>query len=452
MNIVIAGLGEVGRHVAHTLSLDGHHLTVIDSDHAAIEHAEGNYDALTIEGRADAPLVLKEAGVADAGLFVALTADGSVNLLAALHAKRLGAKTTVARVSDSHFFDNEQGVYVDYMGIDLVVNQKYVVAGELKRLVRAQTASAIENFAHQKIEMLQLEIDEDGPGVNKPLGDLELPEGVKIAAIERRDTLLIPNQTDMIQVGDAVVVIAKTSAVPAVERLFSREHHRRGQRAFIIGGGGIGGSLAKRLEMERVDVVIVEQDKSRCDELSVELEHAQVLHGDGTDVHMLEEAGIASANVMCAVSGRDEVNLMAGLLAKDLGIRRRIVLVRRTDYVQICTRLGLENSMSPRLLVGREILKQLHSDDLVHDVGVLSQQGRVMELLLGLDSPACEREIRDLGLPRRVVPCLLISSGRVVVPQAETTLRPGDRLMLFSPEEDLKSVAKTFKIKIGSAA
>ena len=425
MNIVIAGLGEVGRHVAHTLSKDGHHLTVIDWDHAAIEHAESQFDALTLEGRADAPMVLKNAGVANAGLFVALTGDGAVNLLAALHAKRLGAKTTVARVSDSHFFDSEQGVYVDYMGIDLVVNEKYVVAGELQRLVRAQTASAVEVFAHHKIEMLQIEVDEDGPGVNKALGDLELPEGVTIAAIQRRDTLLIPNLTDMIQVGDAIVVVAKISAVSAVESLFARKRQQRVRRAFIIGGGGIGSSLARRLEAEGTEVVIVEQDKDRCDELSVELKHAQVLHGDGTDVHMLEEAGIASANVMCAVSGRDEVNLMAGLLAKDMGIRRRIVLVRRTDYVQICERLGLENSMSPRLLVGREILRQLHDDDLVHDIGVLSGTGRVMEILIDQNSPVNGREIRDIGLPRRAVPCLFISHGQIEVPTTETLLEYG---------------------------
>jgi trk system potassium uptake protein TrkA len=450
MNIVIAGLGEVGHHVAHTLSMEGHHLTVIDNQQSAIERAEEALDALTLLGQADSPQVLKQAGVADAGLFVALTAEGSTNLLAALHAKRLGAQQTVARVSDSHFFESEQGVYQDYMGIDLVVNEKYVVASELERLVRAHAASAIEAFAHQKIEMLQLDVNEDGPGVNKPLGDINVPDGAKITAILRRDTLLVPNLTDMIQIGDAVVVVAKTSAVSEVERLFARERHHSESRAFIIGGGAIGLSLAKRLEREGTDVVVVEQDEERCQELSVALTDAQVLHGDGTNVHMLEEAGIASADVMCAVSGLDEVNLMAGLLAKDLGVRRRIILVRRTDYVEICKRLGLEHSLSPRLLVGREILNQLHNDDLVRDVGVLSNLGRVMEILVGLNSPVVGRQIQDIGLPRSAVPCLIISHGDITVPSADTVLNTGDRLLLFAPQDALKKVSKVFRVKLGA--
>ncbi len=445
MNVVIAGLGDIGLHVASQLAADGHQLTVIDNDPGAIARAEESLDALTLLGPADAPAVLKEAQVESADLFAGLTGMGPVNLIAGLRAKELGAGRTIARVRERHYFDDQRGLYPGYMGLDLVVNDQLIVASELRRLVRAHGATSVNSLAHQFVEVVQLQVDEDGPGVNKPIGELSLPDGLQIAAIQRRETVLLPHSADMIQVGDEVVAAGRPASIQALERLFAPSQHRDSQRTYIVGGGGVGQALAKALLAHGSQVVIIERDAERCEVLSQQLERAQVLHGDGTDVHLLEECGAASADVFCAVSGLDEVNLMAGLLARDLGAPRCITLVHKPDYVHVCRRLGLEINVSPRRLVSRELTKRLQEGALLDAVDVLDGKGAVLELQVAESSKVAGRSVGDIAIPRGATLCALLSSGRVVNPTDDMMVNPGDRLILFTQTDVRQSVERLFK-------
>ncbi|TNF36936.1 MAG: Trk system potassium transporter TrkA [Deltaproteobacteria bacterium] len=446
MNVVLAGLGQVGLHVASRLEADGHALTVIDLDPEAIERAENQIDALTLRGNADAPATLREANVHKADLFAALTSSGPVNIIACLRAKELGAKRVVARVGDKHYFEDAQGVYPDYMGLDLVVNEQFIVAAELRRLVRAHAATSIEVFCDHRVEMLALDINEDGPAVNRPLGDVPLPAGATIAAIKRRDTLLVPNPADMVQVGDAVVCIGATTAMPEVERLFAHDRQRFNKRTFIIGGGGSGHALAEALEAEGTRVVLIERDSSRATTLSHQLAKTKVLLGDGTDVNLLEEAGAGEADVFCAVSGLDEVNLMSALLARDLGAKRCITLVHKPDYVTVCRRLGLNINISPRLLVAREIVRQLRRGALVESTEVLDGHGLVLELVVDPGTRIADKALGDMAFPRgAVVASHVDAQGRVTAPNDDTVFHPGDRVVVFTPRDHQAAVERLFK-------
>lgn len=446
MIVVIAGLGQVGLHVANRLAADGHNLTVIDADPLAIERAENQIDALTLLGSADGPVTLREANVGSADLFAALTSSGPVNIIACIRAKEMGAKRVVARVGDKHYFEDAQGIYPDYMGIDLVVNEQFIVAAELRRLVRAAAATSLEVFCDHRVEMLALEINDDGPAVNRPLGDVHLPAGACVAAIKRRDTLLVPNPADMVQVGDSVICIGAAKAIPEVERLFAHDRQRFNKKTFIIGGGGSGQALAEALEREGTRVVLIERDSVRATALSHQLTRTQVLLGDGTDVHLLEEAGAGDADVFCAVSGLDEVNLMAALLARDLGAKRCITLVHKPDYITVCRRLGLNITISPRLLVARELLRQLRTGALVQATQVLDGQGLVLELEVEPGTRAANKSLGDLAFPRgAVVASLVAKGGAITVPTDDTVFHPGDRVVVFTQSDHQGAVERLFK-------
>lgn len=447
MNIVIAGAGEVGLHVARVLAQEGHDLTIVDLSPEAIERAEDNVDALTLRGNADSPAVLREARTEMADLFIALTQSGAVNLIAGLQAREIGARRVVARVSEQHYFEDSHGLYPGYMGLDLVVNEEALVAKELRRLVRARTATVIEGFADHHIEMVQLPIDDPGPGVDKTLDDIALPAGVRLAGILRRDTLLVPNAADMVHVGDDVVCVGPTHAIPATERVFSRERRRFNKRTVIVGGGGIGYELARALDREGTEVVIVERRQERCEFLSHELRHAQVVRGDGTDLHLLEEYGAARADVFCAVSQLDEVNLMAALLARDLGVERCITLVHKPDYVTVCRHLGLHHTVSPRLLVAREIIRSLRHGHVVHSATALSEKAVVLEVQLLARARATGQRVRDLTLPRGVVLCAHVAreGGGVTTPAPDTVLAEGDHLVIFARVEAQSALDKLFR-------
>lgn len=445
MNVVIAGMGEVGLHVAQELARQGHHLTVIDLDPAAIDRAEGQVDALTLTGPADGVSTLREARVGKANLFAALTSSGPVNLVAAMQARQMGAGRTIARVSGAHYFEDPRGLYPGYLGVDLVVNEQFIVAAELQRVVRARAASAVEIFADGRIELLVLGIEEDAPGVNRPLGEVRLPPGVRVVALERRKTVLIPNVADRVQVGDRIVCVGPTEAIPAVEHLFAHQRQRFNQRTFIVGGGGSGLALARALEREGTRVALIERDADTCRQLAQELRKTEVLHGDGTDVHLLEESGVETADVFCAVSGLDEVNLMAALLARDLGAERCITLVHKPDYVTVCRRLGLEINISPRLLVARELIKQLAGDALVDEVPVLDGQGSVMELVVAQGHRIAGRALDDVEIARGAVVAARVTDDGVEAPGPRTTFQPGDRVIAFAGRDQRAALLRLFR-------
>ncbi len=442
MNIVIAGMGEVGLHVARVLSSDGHDITVIDTETGAIERAEETIDALTLRGPADCPRILREARVADCELFAALTGSGSVNLIGGMMARELGAQHVVARVREAHYFETADGVYPGYMGLDLVVNEEAVVANELARLVRARSATAIASFADHRLEAVELPIDEDAPGTNTPVGDLELPDGVQLAAILHRDTVLVPNAADMVHVGDAVVCVGPPAGINEVETVFARQRRLYNKRTVIVGGGGVGANVAQGLDDEGTEVVVIERNRAACDELSRTLRSAQVLLGDGTDLHLLEEAGVTRADVFCAVSNHDEVNLMAALLARDHGVRRCVTLVHKPDYVTVCRHLGLENTVSPRLLVAREIIRQLRGGLVVNSVDMLGGAGRVVEVRIRPGAPIAGHALRELVVPRGALICAHSRGGHVRPPSGDVTLQPEDRLVFFVKTDSIRSLEK----------
>ncbi|MEO1269909.1 MAG: Trk system potassium transporter TrkA, partial [Myxococcota bacterium] len=326
MKIVIVGMGEVGKHIAKVLLDETHDVVIIDQDEGALNSAEERFDAMILQGHGGSIATLREAGIDSCDLFIAVTNNDEVNMISAIRAKQLGAKQTIARVSNEVYFDDERGLHRSTFGhIDLVINPKVLVAIEIHKLVRTAAAVAVEDFADNRIEMVQLPVDESSTTLNRPLRDLSLPNNTLIAAIERSGELIVPSGADKLLPGDEVLCVGRVEQIPQVERLFNRERKRFVHKVFIVGGSEIGEHLARTLDADGVHVVLVEQDRERCYELADQLgDNVTVLNGDGTNMTLLEEERIDRADVFIAASAHDEVNLMASLLAKDLGVRRSI--------------------------------------------------------------------------------------------------------------------------------
>jgi trk system potassium uptake protein TrkA len=367
MNIVLVGMGAAGKHIAETLVKEGHDLVVIDQDETSLEHAEESLDAMVLHGHGASPVTLRQAGADRADLFVAVTNHDEVNMLAAIQAKRMGAAKVIARVSNEIYFEHDRGLYSDMFGlIDLVINPEILVALEMHKLVRSAGAVAVEDFANNRVEMEHLLVDADSAALNRSLKDLRLPENTLIAALVRDDQLIIPSGNDVILPGDEVLAVGRIEQMPALEKIFKRERKRYTQKVVIIGGSRIGEHLARALSADGIKVTFIDKRYENCVHLAEELgEGVTILHGDGTDVHLLEEERVGSAHVFVSCSAADEVNLMAALLAKDLGVQRAIALVHKPDYATVCERLGVDVSLSPRLAVARQVLKYVREGQII---------------------------------------------------------------------------------------
>ncbi len=445
MNIVIIGMGEVGSHVAGVLIDEGHNVTIVDNNPSALKRAEELFDAATVLGHAGNPTILRAAGAAACDLFVAVTDHCELNIDSAFMARQLGANRTVARVMDPAYFEVERGVTADMLGIDIVINPLFQIAAEIRRLVRSRSAVAVQDFADHQIEMVQLPVEMDAPLIGRPLKDVRLPKQTIIAAILRGDDLIVPGGNDSILAGDEVITVGRTANVLEIERQFTRRKARFGRRAIIVGGGVIAVNVARALEADEFDVVLLERDRDRCRELVAELEQTVVLNADGTNSSLLEEEGVATADVFIAVSDEDEMNLMASLLARDLGAPRCIALVHRPDYAAICERLGIDATLSPRLTVAQQVLKYVREGEVVSVARVMQGRAEFVEFLVTSDSRMADTALRDAQLPRGALVCAVLNAEGAFVPDGSFVIRPDDQVVVFITPDVRGRVEKLFR-------
>lgn len=213
--IMIVGATEIGLHLSRRLARTGRHVTLVEAKRArAVAAAERADDVLVLRAEGTDREVLVEEGIADIDAFVACTDDDGDNLLAALTARQLGARTAFALVSRSDYL-----ALVDAMSVDAAFSPRMHTADAILRFVRRGEVERLHQFVGGA-EMIELRPAASCAATRAPLRELKLPRECIVSAIVREDEVVYPRGADRVHVGDRVVVLAQPGAIAAVERLF----------------------------------------------------------------------------------------------------------------------------------------------------------------------------------------------------------------------------------------
>jgi len=442
MNIVVIGLGEVGRHLLSVLDKEGHDIVAVDTNAKAVQYAEEHYDVASIVGYGASETLLKVAGVARADLVVAVTNHDEMNLVAALGAKQLGAKHVIARVQGTAWSEWTEGIRYGLLGVDVVINPRVLVAQELSRIARSYGASDVVDLAQDRVELVQIDLGESRM-LNKPLSALELPPHTLVSAVVRDGELFVPGGADVLVKGDRIYLIGRPEGVLAAERLFSKE--REARRVCIVGGGVVGKALARELLQQEATVKMIESDLKTAEEISAEFQGIEVVHGDGTDGALLEEEEVGTYDLFAAVTRQDEINLMAALLAQRAGCKRTATIVQRADYTSIYRQLGIDIVLSPRTVASDEILRFSRSGGL-HNLTVLEDgQAEVVELTASPKCRAVNKPLHRMNLPRGALLAAIVHGDDVIIPHGKDIVQPGDRVILMTTKEARATVERLFR-------
>ena len=443
MYVVVVGMGEVGRHVVRELDNDGHTVIAIDSERLSLEEVEQSRDVGTLLGYGSSPRVLREAGVAQADLAVAVTDGDEVNLVAARIAKDNGAKRAIARVQGEHYASLEQGIHYDFMGLDVVLNPRILIAHEIAKTARSRGAIDVLGLAGNRVEMIQVELAASSKMLHKTLANLSLPDQTLIGAVVREGELFVPGGADVLLAGDRVYLLGRAGHMEQAERLFGGG--RQAARVCIVGGGVIGGALARLLASSEVEVMLLERHRGKAEHLAEELPDVTVIHGDGTDLQLLEEEGAGRFDLFAAVTGDDEVNLMAGLLARRIGVTRTISTAHRPDYAEIYHQLGIDLVLSPRTVASENVLRYVRQDE-VQSLTLLEHgQAEVIELLAREGSRVVGTPLRRLNLPRGALLACIVSGGEVRVPSGADQIHQGDVVVVVATAAARSAVERLFR-------
>ncbi len=263
MRIIVVGCGKVGETIVGRLSTEGHDIAVIDTDSKVVSWITDNYDVMGVVGNGASYSILKEAGIEETDLLIAVTDSDEMNMLCCLFAKKAGNCQTIARVRNP-IYSNEISYIKEELGMAMTINPEYAAATEISRLLRFPSAIKIETFARGRVEMLQVVIPQHSVLDNCSL--IDIPQDARgqvlVCAVERDGEVVIPNGQTVLHSGDTIFVIA---APRHAKQFFSKigvDIHRV-SNATIVGGGRIAYYLAMQLLAHVIEAKIFEQNADR---------------------------------------------------------------------------------------------------------------------------------------------------------------------------------------------
>lgn len=440
MKIVIVGDGKIGSTLAQQLSQENHDITVIDRESSTLEQTAQELDILCVEGNGATHSVQLEAGVDQADLLIAVTNSDELNLLCCLMAKKIGAHHTIARVRNPEYATELRLISED-LGLSLSVNPELTCSNEIARNLRIPSAIKSDTFARGHVELLKFQLAPDSPLVGKAL--MELPTVVKarvlICAVERgEDEIHIPSGPFRLQAGDRISLVAPMQEARAFFRQLGLETDPIRQ-VLIVGGGRIAYYLARQLLDAGLSVKIIERDYARCEQLSVLLPKATILHGDGTSERFLLESGLENTDAFVSMTGIDEENvLMSMYVRKALPKVKVITKLDRLSFRSILDNMDLGSVYNPRTSTANQICRFVRTmeNSLGSSVETLYKlcdgKAEALEFRVAKGSAVCSIPLMELRLKPGILIAAINRGGRIRIPSGRDTIEPGDTVIVVT--------------------
>ncbi|NRA92081.1 MAG: Trk system potassium transporter TrkA [Psychroserpens sp.] len=449
MKIIIAGAGEVGFHLAKLLSYESQEITLIDINKENLTYANDHLDIRVIKGDVTSISILKEARINTSELFIAVTASETTNITACVLAKQLGAKRTIARISNSEFIDNKDDVGFTKFGIDELISPESLAASEIELLLNQYGFNDTYEFEDGALTMLSLRLSRTATFVGKTVREAAqvFPELHFVPiAIQRFGTqyTIIPRGDTQFKEGDKVVFITSKGGDDELFELSGRVKADI-KNIMILGGSNIGKKSTKDLCANKFNVKIIERNKDMALELADELPNALVINGDGRNVELLEEENINEMDAFISVTGNAETNIMSCLVAKSRGVKKTIALVENMDYYQLSHSIGIDTLINKKLLAANNIFRYIRKGDVLAMTKLSNMNAELLEFEVNSsNSKITKKPIKDLQFPKSAIIGGIIRNEKGIIPLGDFQILEGDKVVVCCLPRSITQVEAFF--------
>ena len=442
MNIVILGAGQVGTSLAELLAQENNDVTVVDIDRLQLQRLQDRLDIRTVPGHASHPDILTQAGLEDADMLIAATQNDETNILAC-HIAHSMYKTgkKIARVRNRSYldhpelFDREQNTFA--IPIDVLISPETLVTDYILQLIEYPGSLQVIDFAEGKVRLVAMRAWHDGKLVGKEIRTLrdDLPKDIKtrIVAIYRKDEIVMPTGDTVIKEGDEVFFLAEAKHIPIIVNELRRSRVGPSRRIMIGGGGNIGFNLAQALEKAH-RVKLIDRNMGQAREIAEQLEDTIIIHGDVSDKDLLLEENIDEIDLYLAVTNSDEANIISGMLAKKLGVRRVIALVNNQSYVDLIQRNSIDIAISADSITTSHLLHYTRKGDMVKVATLRKGAAEAMEVVAHGSENSSEivgRRIGEINWPSDITVGCIIREDKVHIAHRDLEINAEDHIILF---------------------
>lgn len=445
MNIVIAGAGAVGTHLARMLSRQEHNIMLIDTDKEKLESLENQIDILSIVGSCTSIGALKDAEVGKCDLYIAVNPLEDKNINSAILAKKLGAKRTIARVNNSEYLESDNAEYLKSIGIDTLIYPERLAAEEIVASLKQIGSRQMHEFSDGRLQLIGIKLWDKALILNHSLEQMDAKFGAvhfRIVAIKRDNRTIIPRGNEVLKYGDLVFFIAEPASIKKVFTLCGKEEFEI-KNIMIVGASRIGVKAASLLE-KHYNVKIIEKDRERCIQLADKLKSTLVINGDGRDLSLLREEGIKNTDAFISVTKSSETNILSCLLAKKMGVKKSVAEVENIDYIDLAENIGIGTLINTKLIAASHIYRYTMNVDIKHLRFLTFSEAEVFEMEALEGSKITRKQLKDIHFPDDATIGGVIRGEQTIIAKGDVQILPGDNVVIFALQSAVKKVIKFF--------
>ena len=445
MKIIIAGAGNVGTHLAKLLSREKQDIILMDDDEEKLTALSSNFDLLTVTASPSSISGLKEVGVKEADLFIAVTPDESRNMTACMLATNLGAKKTVARIDNYEYLLPKNKEFFQKLGVDSLIYPEMLAAKEIVSSMRMSWVRQWWEFCGGALILIGTKMREKAEILNIPLYELGGPNiPYHVVAIKRGTETIIPRGDDVIKLHDIVYFTTTRKYIPYIRKIAGKEDYADVRNVMIMGGSRIAVRTAQYVP-DYMQVKIVDKDINRCNRLTELLDDkTMIINGDGRDMDLLIEEGLKNTEAFVALTGNSETNILACLAAKRMGVEKTVAEVENIDYIGMAESLDIGTVINKKMIAASHIYQMMLDADVSNVKCLTFANADVAEFTVPAGAKITKHFIKDLGLPKGTTIGGMIRNGEGVLVTGDTLIQPGDHVVVFCLSMMIKKIEKFF--------
>ena len=448
MNIIVVGCGKIGVAIIDNLVKEGHNVVAIDNRIEAVEEIRDIYDIMCMCSNGADFNTLKEAGIENTDMFIAVTGSDELNMLSCIIAKKTGAKHTVARVRNPEYNDKSIGFIKQQIELSLILNPEYLVAKEIFNILKFPAAINVETFSRGNFEMAELLLRDKSPITGISLIELrkKVQANFLICVVQRGDDVFIPDGNFVLKSGDRIGITADSTEIQKLLKMLGIL--QKGIKdVMILGGGRIAYYLSKMLISSGNSVKIIDKDRARCEVLSDVLPKARIINGDGTDRELLLEEGLASSDSFVALTGMDEENILISIFAESKQVKKVISKVNGSELSDMAEKLGLDCIVTPKQTVSGVISRYARA--LANSAGsnvetlykLMDGKVEAAEFNVAPDFGYQRIPIKELKLKKNILISGIIRKRKAIIPSGDDVITAGDRVIVIAANTVLKDLS-----------
>ena len=445
MKIIIAGAGNVGTHLAKLLSREKQDIILMDDDEEKLSALSNNFDLMTVTASPSSISGLKEVGVKEADLFVAVTPDESRNMTACMLAHNLGAQKTVARIDNYEYLLPKNKEFFKKLGVDSLIYPEMLAAKEIVSSMRMSWVRQWWEFCGGALILIGAKMREKAEILNIPLHQLGGPTiPYHVVAIKRGTDTIIPRGDDVIKLNDIVYFTTTRKYIPYIRKIAGKEDYADVRNVMIMGGSRVAVRTAQYVP-DYMQVKIVDNDISRCNRLTELLDdRTMIINGDGRDMDLLIEEGLKNTEAFVALTGNSETNILACLAAKRMGVDKTVAEVENIDYIGMAESLDIGTVINKKMIAASHIYQMMLDADVSNVKCLTFANADVAEFTVKAGSKVTKHLIKDLGLPKGTTIGGMIRNGEGILVTGDTQVNAGDHVVVFCLSMMIKKLEKYF--------